>query len=149
REAGYAEDSEVVRRVESHDRRRERLAVAPVDLRLLDPGHDVRVRDHDARSHDPARALDAETARDAGHTDDARRSTDDIGVAGQFRVRRRDDGRRSEEDADRIDALERREETLRRELVVDPREDRGLLHRLAEIRLARQVEEDGADRPAE
>ena len=62
---------------------------------------------------------------------------------------RRDERRRSGEDAERIDALQRLEQAFGRELVVDPGENRRLLHCATQVGLAREVEEHGPDRPAQ
>ena len=64
-------------------------------------------------------------------------------------LRRRDDRRRAEEHADRIDPLELLEQPLGREHLVDLREDRRALHGPPQLGLARDVQQHGADRPAE
>ena len=120
-----------------------------VDSRVADPGDDVRVRHDEAARRDPARSLDAETARDPGDADDALRRAHDVGILREPLVRRGDDRRRAEEDADRIDALELLEQALGRNDVVDLGEDQRALHRAAQLGLAREVEEHGADRPAQ
>ena len=61
----------------------------------------------------------------------------------------RNNRRRPYDDADRIDALERLEQALRRKLLVDPGEDRRLLHRPPQLGLPREIEEHRADRPAD
>ena len=124
-------------------------ALAAIHARMLDAGDHVRVRDDDAGTRDPARSLDPEPARRPRDSQDAVESVDDVRVAGEPGVRGRDGCGRADEHTQRIHALERREEPVGRERLVDPREDRGPLYGLAELRLARQVEQHGSHRPAE
>ena len=95
---------------------------------MLDARDDMGIRHHELGG-DPARALDAETAGDAGDPDHARCGRRDIRIAGDGRLRRGDLRRRPDEDAERIDAFERLEQTLGRKLLVDPGEDLRLLDR--------------------
>ena len=53
------------------------------------------------------------------------------------------------EDVQRVDPLERLEQALRREVLVDAGQDLGLLHGAPQVGLAREVEQHGAERPAE
>ena len=144
-----AQHGEVVRSVEPHDRRDVRRPVDAVDTRSRHAGDDVRVRDHDARLRDPPGPFDPEAAGDARDADDALRRADHVGVLRDRSVGGRDDRGRAEEDADRVDPLERLEEALRREHRVDLGQDRRPLYGSAQVGLGREIQEHRADGPAE
>ena len=72
-EAGHVEDGDVVLDVERDDRGDVEVAVRPVDVRLVDTGDDVGVRDHDPGRSDPARPLEPEPAGEPEDAHDAAR----------------------------------------------------------------------------
>ena len=109
----------------------------------------VGVRHDQAACRDPPRALDTEAARNARHPHDARGRTNDVRILREALVGRSDDRGRAEEDTNGVDPLELLQQALGREDVVDLREDRRALHGATQVGLAREVEEDGTDRPAQ
>ena len=80
------------------------------------------------------------TLRDAAATAGARRNR---------RVGRVDRRLRAGDRRQRVDPFERVDQTAGRELVVEPREDHGLLRVVAQVGLAGQVEQHRAERPAQ
>ena len=90
-----------------------------------------------------------EAAGDSRHAHDALRRAHDVRILREPLLGRRDDRRRTEEHADRIDALELLEQPFRREHVVDLGENRRALDGAAELGLARDVQEHRTDRPAQ
>ena len=145
----HAQHGDVVLRVERDDLRVEDAGIDAVDARRVDPRDDVGVRDDEAGPRDPAGALDAEPARDACHPHDAPRGARDVRVPREPGIGRGDDRGRAEEHADRVDALERLEQSLRREDLVDLTEDRRPLHGPTQVGLPGEVEQHRTDRPAE
>ena len=127
----------------------EQPAVVAVDPRLLDAGDDVGVRDDEPLRGDPAGALDPEPARVADHPHDAQRGPVDALRPEHGRVGRGDARRRAGEDSERVDPREGVDQPRRRQLVVQRREDAGVPRVRPQPRLAREIEEDRADRPAE
>ena len=98
---------------------------------------------------DPARALDPEPAGVADDAHDAERRAAHARRVENGRVGRLDAGRRAGERGERVDLRERVDQAVRRQLLVEPREDRRVLRVVAEIGLPGEIEEHGADGPAE
>ena len=130
-ETRHPQHGEVVLRIEHDDGRGERASVLPVDARVIDACDHMRVRHHELGAGDPARPLDAETARDAGDPHHAFGCRSDVPDPGRSPPSAGDGGGRADEHAERVDALERLEQPLGRKHLVDPGEDRGLLNGLA------------------
>ena len=78
-----------------------------IDHCVVLAGDDVRRRDDDSWSGDPARALDAEPACRAEDPDDARRRRTDAGYAQDLRVRRRNLRERPAERRERVKPCKR------------------------------------------
>ena len=133
----HAQDGHVVLRVEEHDSRVAEVTVAAVDARVLRPGDDVRVRDHEIGTRRPARALDPEPAGRPGHAQDAPARGLDAWVAQQLRIRRANARLRPADRRERIDSRDRVEQTRGRDPLVDLAQDPRALHLLAQLPSAR------------
>ena len=94
-------------------------------------------------------ALDAEPARDAADADDGAAGRPHLRVAGDRRLGRRHAGGRPDERRERVDAPHGVHHALGRHGIGQRRDDRGLLREPPKLALTRDVEEHGADRPAD
>ena len=118
---------------------------APRSLRstsgAVDAGDDMRVRDDETGSHDPARALDPEAAGDPADAHDRGARTPHLRVARDRGLRRLDAGRRPDERRERVDPPDGVHDPLRRQRVGERRDDDRLLREPPELGLTRDVEE--------
>ena len=110
-------------------------------------GDDVRGRDDELGRRDPARAGDAQPARRAEDADDARRRLPHAGLPQERRVGRLRRTGRADDRRERVDALDRVQQPAGRDDLVQPREHLRPLHRAAQLRLPRDVQQDGARDP--
>ena len=144
-----ADERDVVLGVERDDLAGGAGPLPAIDDGRGDAGDDVRVRDDEPAAHDPAGALDAEPACNPLHAHDRVARGAHRRHAGDRRVRLADVDVGTGERRERVDPPDRVHDPLRGDRLGERGDDCRLLREPAELALAGDVEEDGADRPDE
>ena len=124
-----------------------RHAADGLDRGVVLTGDDVRRGHDELRRGNPTAARDAEPARSTEHLQNRGRGLPNRRVGEHARVGRRDRSGRSGDRGERVDARERAHQLRGRDDAVQLLQDGRALHALAQPRLARELERDGAEHP--